>query len=105
MFFSGEVPLRETHESKEEFRCHFSSLHVKLLCFCLLYKLISSAILCLLTILNEKGVDVRVSAYLFKKLQAATKVQVLKNTLSCSGDSGYLSIFDNLVYCIKNACC
>ncbi|XP_065659297.1 uncharacterized protein LOC136083669 [Hydra vulgaris] len=98
-----EVPLRESHKSKEESMCDFSSLHLKLLYFCLLYKLSNSAILCLLTILNEEGVDVPISVYLFKKPQVAAKVQVLKNTLSCGGNYGYLSIFDNLAYCIKNS--
>ncbi|XP_047124899.1 uncharacterized protein LOC124807237 [Hydra vulgaris] len=59
----SEVPSEENHESN-----NFSSLHTKLLYFCLLYKLSNSAILCLLTVLNEEGVDVPVSVYLFKKL-------------------------------------
>ena len=57
----------------------------------------------MLTILNEEGVDVPVSVYLFKKSQVAKKVQVLKNTLNCGGNFGYLSIFENLFYCIKNS--
>ncbi|XP_047128205.1 uncharacterized protein LOC105843716 [Hydra vulgaris] len=94
----SEVLSEENHEINS-----FSSLHNKLLYFCLLYKLSNSAILCLLTILNKEGVDVPVSVYLFKKPQVAKKVQVLKNTLDCSRNFGYLSIFENLFYCIKNS--
>ena len=95
--------MEENHESNKEYKSNFSSVHTKLLYFCLLYKLSNSAILCLLTILNKEGVDVPVSVYLFKKPQVEKKVQVLKNTLICSGNFGYLSIFENLFYCIKNS--
>ena len=102
-FSSGEVPSEENQESNKDYKSNFSSLHTKLLYFCLLYKLSNSAILCLLTILNEEGVDVPGSVYLFKKPQVAKKVQVLKNTLNCGGNFGYLSIFENLFYCIQNS--
>ncbi|XP_047128576.2 uncharacterized protein LOC124809079 [Hydra vulgaris] len=101
--YESEVPLEDNDESNKKSKGDFSSLHTKLLYFCLLYKLSKSAILCLLTILNEEGVDVPISVYLFKKPQVATKVQVLKNSLSCGGNFGYLSIFENLSYCIKNS--
>ena len=96
-FFQVKFHWRN-HESNKEYKSNFSSLHTKLLYFCLLCKLSNSAILCLLTILNDK-----VSVYLFKKPQVAKKVQVLKNTLNCGGNFGYLSIFENLFYCIKNS--
>lgn len=56
----------------------------------------------LLTILKEEGFDVPNSLYLFKKPNVRPKLEILKANFPVGGAFAYLSILDNMKYCIKN---
>lgn len=56
----------------------------------------------LLQSLKEEGVSVPSSVYMLNKMRSSSKVDVLCSVLKCGGQMAYLSIQDNLIFCIKN---
>ena len=58
--------------------------------------------LLILTVLKEEGCDVPSSIYLFKKPNLKPKVDIVKPNLRTEGSFTYLSILENLRYCISH---
>lgn len=56
----------------------------------------------LLTTLREEGLDVPKSVYLLNKEKEESVVPVIKSVLDCGGNLAYMSIQDNIAYCIRN---
>ena len=83
-----------------------TGLHLKLLLFFTLFKIPHSAMAYLLNALLEEGIDVPRSVYLLQKVteREDKKVKIARSTLNCGGDFAYryLSIFNNLLFCIEN---
>ena len=78
------------------------TLAEKLLVFFLLFNISHRAMLYLLVILKEEGFSVPNSIYMLKKLSMNSKVDVIKSTLNCGGQFAYLSIIENIKYCIQS---
>lgn len=101
----GDKPEEEAddiHSGEKAKEVSYGTLHLKLLYFYLLFKISDRAMFYLLTILIEEGVAVPRSLYLFKKPNISSKVDILKSNLTSGGKLAYLSIIDNLKYCLSN---
>lgn len=80
-----------------------NSIGEKLYMFFTIFGISNRAMSYLLAILEEEGLNVPSSVYLLKKpFSCDKKVDVIKSTLNCGGEFVYLSIEDNIKYCIDN---
>ena len=97
----GLSPIEECETTSDSF--DYSALHLKLLYWSLLCRISDRAVILLLEILTEEGIDVPRSLYLFKKPNVINKVNIIKtNVTGNKGTFAYLSIFENLKFCVAN---
>lgn len=92
-----DQPSSTSDQAKE-----YSDLHLKLLYFFLLYKISNNAMCFLLQVLRDEGLEVPTSMYFFKKPSLSNKVEIVRSNLQCGGTFAYISIKENIEYCIKN---
>lgn len=83
---------------------HYSNLHLKLLYFCILFHLPDRAIEYMLSVLADENLDIPRTLYLFMKPHdhLRSKICVIQSTLSCGGSLAYLSILQNIQYCLRS---
>ena len=80
----------------------YSGLHLKLLYLYLLFRMSDRLMLMILTVLKEEGCDVPSSMYFFKKPNLKPKLDIMKSNLRTEGSFTYLSIVENLRYCVSH---
>ena len=81
------------------------SLGEKLFLFFMIFQVSENGMGYLLSILKDEGLDVPSSVYKLKKFQNKQKIQLVKDSMICGGKLAYLSIAENLKYCILNNLC
>lgn len=80
-----------------------ATLAEKLLYFFHFFSISHRAMEYLLASLREEGIDVPASVYLLRKCEKSNKQSIiLKSVLDCGGNLAYLSIKDNICFCLRN---